>query len=212
MAADSSEYSFDRRAKGPHTRKVARYSWLPTMARREPGHAFTVRYQVPAEDFPPDAGRRIEEALRRLKHRATQESADRWSVPMAGQTLVYGLIRREVDETVSIAIRRYPEGSELIVSCAPRETHNAHAAGLGGVLLIAAVAWLVGGFTGGLLPALTALIAGSLVVEVTRQWAFDALQRRLDRLANEVGSAVWPRAPAQVLSAMKPRRDSGEVT
>lgn len=178
------------------------------MARREPSHAFTVRYQVPTGDFPPDAGSRIEEALRRLNHRATQESADTWSVPLAGQTLVYGLIRREVDEAVSIAIREYPEGSELIVSCAPRDTQNAHAAGLGGVLLIAAVAWMVGGFAGGVLPALTALIAGGLVVEVTRQWAFDALQRRLDRLANDVGSAVWPREPAQVLSEMNPGRDS----
>jgi hypothetical protein len=190
---------------------VAKYHWIPTMARREPGHAFSLRYQVPIGEFPADTERRIEEALRRLKLRAKRESENAWNISMAGQTLVYGLIRREVDETVLVAIRGYQEGSELVVRCAPRETHNAHAAGLGGVLLIAAVAWMVGGWTGGILPALTALIAGSLVVEVTRQWAFDALERRLNRIANDVGSAVWPRAPAQVLSVMDPSHDS-EIT
>jgi hypothetical protein len=110
------------------------------------------------------------------------------------------LIRREVDETCRIEIGGYPDGSELVVRCLPTETHSAHAAGLGGVLLVAAVAWLVGGFVGGILPALTTLITGGLLVDVTRQWALDALERRLDRIAVEVGSSLWPRMPSQVIS------------
>jgi hypothetical protein len=61
--------------------------------------------------------------------------------------------------------------------------------------------WFAGGLVAGLLPAVTIVIAGALLVEVTRHWAFDALERRLRRLVGDVGSALWPGQPAQITVA-----------
>ena len=51
-----------------------------------------------------------------------------------------------------------------------------------------------------LAAAATTILAGALLVEVTRQWAFDALERRIHRLAGDIGSALWPGSPAQIVT------------
>ena len=86
------------------------------------------------------------------------------------------------------------------MKCHPLETHGAHAAGFAGVLFLAASVWIASGIATGLVAALATILAGTLVVEVTRQWAFDALERRLRFLAEDVGSALWPERPAQIVA------------
>jgi hypothetical protein len=111
---------------------------------------------------------------------------------------VYGVIGREVDESIELQLSASGDGHALVLSCRPDESHAAHAAGLAGVLALAATLWLAGGLTGGVLPAVTAIVAGWLVVEVTRQWAMDALERRLRALVDGIGGAMWPGAPAEI--------------
>jgi len=60
--------------------------------------------------------------------------------------------------------------------------------------VLAAAVWIAGG----LLAAVTTVIAGGLLVEVTRHWGFDALEQQLRGLTSDVGSALWPGQPAQI--------------
>jgi hypothetical protein len=94
---------------------------------------------------------------------------------------------------------QHPDLWELRVDCLPLETHSAHAAGFAGVLFVAASVWIASGIATGVVGALATILAGALLVEVTRQWAFDALARRLRLLAQDVGSALWPGRPAQIV-------------
>ena len=65
--------------------------------------------------------------------------------------------------------------------------------------MMAAVVWFAGGWTGGLVPGLTTALAGGLWTDVARVIALDALERRLRRLTGDLGAALWPGVPAQVL-------------
>jgi hypothetical protein len=122
-------------------------------------------------------------------------------VSLPWQTRVFGLIPREVDEEVRLRLVQHPDLWEVVVRCRPVETHAAHATGLAAVLFIAACVWIASGLTAGVMPALTTVLAGSLLVEVTRQWALNALERRLRRLAADTGSALWPGQPAQIVES-----------
>jgi hypothetical protein len=46
-----------------------------------------------------------------------------------------------------------------------------------------------------------------LIVEVTRQWALTTLERRLHRLVGDLGSALWPSAPAHIIDRSGSRRN-----
>jgi hypothetical protein len=59
--------------------------------------------------------------------------------------------------------------------------------------------WFVGGWSAGLVPGFTAALAGGLWADVARVMALDVLERRLRRLTEDLGSALWPGVPAQVL-------------
>lgn len=173
--------------------------WIPEMARKRPARILEMRYQI-AKDAPPlDPERFVGEALHALGIEASGDAIEGWRLSLPGHTRVYGVISREIDESVDFHLYRGSDAWELVLRCEPIETHSAHAAGLAGVMLMAFAVWIAGGLSGGALPALTTVIAGTLLVEVTRQWAFDRLQRRLRRLIGDLGSALWPGMPAQIV-------------
>ena len=179
-------------------------TWLPEMARREPARSLSLAYQVPAGAIPAEVDQRVEEAFRASHLSGHRQDSASWQVNLPWQTRVFGLIPRDVDEEVRMQLLRHPDLWELVLHCRPLETHSAHATGLAAVLFIAASAWIASGLVAGVLPALTTILAGALVVEVTRQWAFDALERRLRRLIGDVGTALWPGQPAQIVELSTP--------
>ena len=172
---------------------------LPELARKEPGKDLVVSYQVPGGDLPEDLDRRIGEALRASALTATRENMSTWRANLPWRTRVFGLVLRDVYEELVFHLEQHPDLWELRVNCYPLETHSAHAAGFAGVLFLAASVWIASGIATGGVAALATILAGILVVEVTRQWAFDALESRLRTLAKDVGSALWPGRPAQIV-------------
>jgi len=180
---------------------MSRFSaWFPELARKKPGKDLVLSYQVPAGDSPVDAEQKIGEALRTSELTATRDNTSTWRTIIPWRTRVFGLIPRDVDEEVTFHLEQHPDHWELRVNCYPLETHGAHAAGFAGVLFLAASVWIASGIATGLVAALATILAGTLVVEVTRQWAFDALERRLRIFAKDVGSALWPGKPAQIVA------------
>ena len=196
---------FDRPHRTAHNRSMSRFTdWLPEMVRREPAHGLSLSYQVPAGAIPVEVARRVEEALRASHLTGHGDPGAGWLVSLPWQTRVFGLIPRDVDEQVSLRLLQHPDLWELVVYCRPLETHAAHATGVAAVLFIAASAWIASGLVAGVMPALATILAGALLVEVTRQWAFDALERKRRRLVADVGSALWPGKPAQIVEMNTP--------
>ena len=191
---------FDPVERTPHTPSMSRFSfWLPELARKKPEKSLVFSYQVPAGEPPVEVEQRVGEALRTSALTATRDNNTAWRTILPWQTRVFGLIPRDVDEDVTLHLLHHPDLWELRVDCHPLETHGAHAAGFAGVLFVAASVWIASGISTGVVPSLAAILAGTLLVEVTRQWAFDALARRLRHLAEDVGSALWPGRPAQIV-------------
>jgi hypothetical protein len=139
------------------------------------------------------------EALRAAHVNDVQGNGPSWRFSLPWRTLVYGVIRRDLDEELSVVLAPSEPGWELRLRCEPLATHNAHAAGAAGVLLVAGTVWLASGWTTGVLPGITALIAGGIWADATRVLALTRLETRLRRLVEDLGSALWPSAPAQVL-------------
>jgi hypothetical protein len=175
-------------------------TWLPELARKEPVRSLCLSYQVPAGTPPVAAEERVCEALRASTLTATPDGGSSWRTTLPWRTRVFGVIPRDVDEEMTLELLQHPDFWELKVACHPLETHGAHAAGFAGVLFVAASIWIASGIVAGVVPALTTILAGTLAVEVTRQWAFDALEKRLRMLAGDVGSALWPGRPAQIVA------------
>jgi hypothetical protein len=113
--------------------------------------------------------------------------------------MVLGAVRRDVDEQVELRITTTPDGSELRLDCVPSQTHDAHAAGVAGVLVMAVLIAITGGRGVGIPAALTMLVAGTLWADAAREMALRVLDRRLRRLTEDLGTAIWPDAPAQLL-------------
>ena len=173
--------------------------WLPEIIRAAPSAPLVLRWTTTAEFVPDDAASIVAEEIRGSGARLVIAEAGRWDTEVPWQTLVYGLVRREVDEQVTLELIQSPEGCELRVSCLPVETHAAHAAGAGGVALIAIAVWLIGGWSGGLLPAFATALAGGLWADATRNVALQRLEQRLRDLTEGVGLALWPDTPATLL-------------
>jgi hypothetical protein len=172
------------------------------MARKDPERSVVVAYQVPLKnEVPADAERRVAETLHASSMTALRTGTTSWKAVLPWQTRVFGVIPRDVDENLDLSVVRRLDMWELVVRCHPVETHSAHATGVAAVIFIAISVWIATGFLTGLAAAITTLLAGALVVEFTRQWAFDALERRLRRLAGDVGSALWPGRPAQIVDS-----------
>ncbi|HOC44343.1 MAG TPA: hypothetical protein PKJ99_15110 [Thermoanaerobaculales bacterium] len=173
--------------------------WLPEIVRRAPAAPLVLRWIAAANEVPAEANPTVANEIRRFGARLLDADPGRWQLLLPWQTLVYGLVGREVDEQVTVEILDDAESRELRVTCLPVETHAAHAAGAGGVALIAIAVWLIGGWSGGLLPCLAALLAGGLWADFTRAVAMQRLEQRLRDLAEAAGLALWPDAPAQLL-------------
>jgi hypothetical protein len=178
--------------------------WLPEIVRSRPDRPIIVRYCA-LTSTPPTGGEAvIADALRAAAVSELEGSAASWRGSMAWRTLVYGLIRRDVDESLEVDVVAGETGWQLRVSCDPIATHSAHAAGAAGAVAIAGAVWLAAGWSQGMIPGLTTLAAGGLWTEVARVMALDVLERRLRRLASDLGSTLWPGVPAQILPP--PRR------
>ncbi len=172
--------------------------WVPEIARPAPASALSVRYVVLDAGLPIDAADRLEEALA-AAHLAPRRLGDlSWSVEIAGRTRVFGVIAREVDESVSVTIAASPEGGSVTVTCVPQETHEAHAAGAAGVLLLAATAWVTGGWLSGIPMGAATLLAGWIWADAARTLELQRLGMRVRGLAFDLGRAVWPDQPGQV--------------
>jgi hypothetical protein len=173
--------------------------WLPEIVRDRPSSPLVLRWLVVGDVAPRPPDTTIAAAVRHAGARLTGAGADTWTLLVPWQTLVYGAVRREVDERVTLQLARDSEGWELGLTCLPIETHAAHAAGAAGIALLAAAAWLIGGWTGGVLPALATGLAGGLWADATRVMAIGRLELRLRRLLEDIGLALWPHSPAQLL-------------
>ncbi len=178
-------------------------SWLPEMAHKYPPRVYRLEYRVSVSAIPLDPGRVIDEVLHTRSLEGEGGLSGGWTVEFPMATRVYGLIPREIDEVVTLQLHQRPENWALVLECHPTEMHNAHATGLAGVLAVAAVVWFAGGLAAGFLGALTTVIAGSLLVEVTRHWAIEAQERKLRLLLDEIGSALWPKPSARITSSFE---------
>lgn len=158
----------------------------------------TLRYLPAVPLAPTAADELVAGALRAAGVWFQRQGLATWNAQLPWRTLVFGLVAREVDE--DIVLELIPgDAPEVRVSCTPRRTHGAHAAGLAGVLMLAVAVWLVGGWWAGAPAGATFLIGGGLWVAYTREMALMALDRRLRTLLADVGTVLWPRLPARIL-------------
>lgn len=178
---------------------VALDRWLPAIVRSRPPQGFELCYRALTPGLPEHASEVIAAALRAAGVHVVRAAPPVWESTVPWSTLVYGVVRRDVEESATLTLVDREGAWEVVLRCDPVHTHNAHAAGAGGVVVIAAVVWLAGGWSAGVLPGLTTALAGGLWADVARVMALDALERRLRRLTEDVGSALWPGLPAQVL-------------
>jgi len=179
--------------------------WLPEEIRSRPSRAIDLQYLAVAPGLPADAGQMLEAAARAAGLTLLSGSGRIWSFALPWRTTVYGLIGREMVETLSVELSVDTQrGAGLRLRCLPTATHNAHAAGMGGVLAFALAGWLLGGLLSGIPVGLTALAGGWLWVTFTRQLALQSLERRLRHIAELLGSALWPGLPAQLLPPPRP--------
>jgi len=183
-------------------------SWtrfIPEEARARPSRAIELRYAPLAPALPLEAAALLEEAAGAAGLSILSASGGSWSLGLPWKTNVYGVIGRDVVETVRVDLETGAGGGvALRLHCLPLATHSAHAAGLAGVLAFAVAGWLLGGFVRGLPVGLTALAGGWLWVTFTRQLALQALERRLRQVADLLGTALWPGVPAQLLPVPQP--------
>jgi hypothetical protein len=165
--------------------------WLPEIVRSVPDE-LVLSFQASAVCPLPYLDERISEALQasHLDWRRSQDGG--WLVSLPWQTLVLGVVRRRVKEVVAFRVCSLPVGQELRLTCRPQRTHDAHAKGAAVVILLAATAWLIGGWTVGLPAGLTTLVGGGAGAGLARQMAIRVLERRLRRLTDDIASAIWP--------------------
>jgi hypothetical protein len=187
-----------RVARAPILLTVNRYRWLPAIIQARPPQVYEFCYRALTLSPPSHAHRVVSQALRAAGVHLAASTSSTWEITLPWRTMVYGVIRRDVEETATVSLTSGPDSWELVLRCEPVHTHNAHAAGAGGVLAMAAAAWLAGGWTAGLLPGLTTVLAGGLWTDVARVMALDVLERRLRRLTDDLGTALWPGVPAQL--------------
>ena len=101
------------------------------------------------------AGSRLDQVLGEQRLTVSRLGDRRWRLSMPWRTLVYGVIGRDVDEELTLVLAQGPTGEELVLSCEAIEIHKAHGAGAAGVLAVAALTWILGGWTGGAAASLT---------------------------------------------------------
>lgn len=177
--------------------------WIPEAGLSRPLRELEITYAPVMPALPADVNRTVAEALTATHVEGRLISPGLWELSVHWQTPVYGFIHREVDESVELRVAT-GDRPRVDVKCIPQEVHSAHAVGFAGVLALAAAAWLTGGWTAGIPPAVAIVAAGALWVTVTRELAMQAFERRLRRLADDMGAALWPGVPAQLLPPPPP--------
>jgi len=170
--------------------------WIPEIARRDPARTIRCTYRVFGASLQFSV-----ESLRQALH-ASGVSWERtgdlqWEIELPWRTMVFGLIRRDVDERLTARIGGDPQGAALVIECLPAATHGAHAAGLAGVMVFAVLAWIASGWLNGIPAGLTTLVAGGLWADTTREMGMRVLERRIRRLTEDLGTALWPGVPAE---------------
>jgi len=174
--------------------------WIPGVVRSQPEETFSFSYVALAPALPAGAEGTVEAVLATVRGGRVVQDAGGWRLELPWSTRVFGVIPREVDEIVYVRLGLGTDGPSVTVACTPSATHEAHAAGLAGVLALSTGFW----FAAGVPAALTTIAAGWLLVVFTREVALQGLERRLRRLAEDLGTALWPGLPAQLLPL--PRR------
>jgi hypothetical protein len=174
-------------------------SWIPAIVRVRPERTFRFGYRTLDPAPPRDSDVMLTTAVRNAGAELLSRGGSELELLVPWQTLVYGVIRRDVDESVSVTIRRTEQGFDLQVECEPIHSHGAHAAGIGGVLMLAALVWLTVGWVDGIVPGFTTLAAGGLLADVTRVRAFELLERRVRALTADLGEALWPGVAAEIV-------------
>lgn len=177
---------------------------IPDAARALPRSPLSVSYRTLTARVPNTADQIIAATLLSTHVQGRLLAPGVWTLSLTYATSVYGLIRREVDDPAKLTLGVTDGAARLDLQCLPRQLHNAHAAGLAGVLALSAAAGFAGGWSHGAPAAISVLVAGTLLVTVSREMALQALERRLRHLAESLGTALWPRSPAQLLPP--PRR------
>jgi len=177
---------------------------MPEVIRRSPNHRFDFQYLVFQAVDPSSTARRLAQAVDASQAVVKSTGPTGWRLALPWTTRVLGFISRQVEETVDVEVIPGEPGPRLLLRCRPQRTHEAHAAGMGGVFLFSVAIWLAGGVTAGIAGGLAALVAGAVWVKFTREMALQALERRLRRMAESMGSAAWPGAPAQVTPRPRP--------
>jgi len=178
---------------------------LPEIVSAQPSAPIVLRWVVAGGIEPRDPAQTVPGAVRRAGAHVVEGGDRRWEILVPWRTLVYGVIRRDVDEQALLTVLCIDEEWQARLECLPLQTHSAHAAGAAGVAVLAAAAWFIGGWSGGLLPAFAVAAAGGLLADWTRVAAWRSLELRLRALVEAVGLELWPTAPAQLLPPPTPR-------
>ncbi len=182
--------------------------WLPEIVRSQPLVRFKLEYgALQNEALAPELmARRLIEAVSAAHATSlTKAGPLSWRFTLPHSTRVFGIIARQLEETVDVAIiAKDPVSRVLRLVCVPEATHQAHAVGMAGVLILSVAAWLTGGVVTGIPAGIATAAAGSMWAVFTREMAMQALGNRLRRLTEDLGRALWPEAPAQVLPIQSP--------
>ncbi|MCP4902491.1 MAG: hypothetical protein GY906_36470 [bacterium] len=163
---------------------------LPSLIRRQPERylGYTCRC---SDATTAGAAESLDELLENDRMSWTRASQCSWEAELPWRTRVFGVIPREVDEYLQLELVDTDEGAEIRLTCFPQQTHNAHAAGAVGVLLLAAVVGYSSGWPAGIVPGITTVVAGGLFTDVTRVYAFNALERSLKLTIEDISKGLW---------------------
>lgn len=161
------------------------------MMRRRPSRTLGVRAEVGPAPRRRGADGVLAEVLQVAGASPARSTATGWVAELDWRTLVLGVVSRNVEEQVVVGIG----DGDVHLRCAAEGTHGAHATAAAVTIAVAAATLLL---TRQLLPAATTLVGGLLLVDVTRELALTALERRLARLAADLATALWPGRPPRV--------------
>ena len=119
--------------------------WLPEIVQRRP-RRLVMRYRsggmVCSESL---LNQRIDDAITATSLTWRRTGDGTWLMTLPWQTRVLGVLQRRVTEQVEVRLTSGRGGQEVSACCRPDRTHDAHAAGMSCVIVLAFIAWLAGG-------------------------------------------------------------------
>lgn len=169
--------------------------WIPRCVRYRAPEEYRLRYQASGHTVSGRSGPSLESVL------DGASDVSRWSPTATGArielettTWVYGLIRREVIETMELDLSQGPQGPVIVIRCRPQGHHEAHAAGIAGVVALAGASLLIGPTVAG-----TTLLAGALWTVYVRELALDRFVGRLKNVLGVIGDTLWPGGSSEIV-------------